>query len=65
MSRCESCDRILSTSELCRKHAETGEYLYLCNSCLREVMSIVNLPVTGDLSVIENEDDQEQTLSEM
>lgn len=60
MSRCASCDRILSTAELCRKHSETGEFLYLCNSCLREVMSIVNMPVTGDIFFEEEDNELER-----
>lgn len=50
--RCLSCDVKLSPSEMCRKHSITGEYLQLCNSCLREVLSVVELPITGDISVI-------------
>ena len=49
--RCLSCNAKLNNSEMCRKHAETGEYLQLCNNCLAEVLSIVPMPVTGDVYV--------------
>jgi hypothetical protein len=51
----------MSDADMCRKHAETGEYLDLCSSCLREVTSIVNIPIDGDktfvYTVIEGEED--------
>jgi len=44
---------------MCRKHAETGEYLQMCNSCLSEVLAIVSLPVTGDVYVKHLKDEEE------
>jgi hypothetical protein len=31
-----------------RKHSETGEYMDMCSSCLREVMEIVEIPIDGE-----------------
>ena len=65
--RCLSCDAKLTTYEMCRKHATTGEYFSLCNNCLKEVMSMVNLPIVGDTSFIDeqewDEGDEEQAMS--
>lgn len=59
--RCASCNAVMSDADMCRKHAETGEYLDLCSSCLREVTSMVNIPIDGDktfvYTVIEGEED--------
>lgn len=46
--RCKSCDAILSSADMCRKHAETGEYFDLCGRCLKEVISIVPIPIHGE-----------------
>lgn len=32
--RCVCCNKLLSDFEATRKHAETGEYLDMCNKCL-------------------------------
>lgn len=63
--RCLSCDCKLTNAEMCRKHAITGEYFQLCNSCLQEVIAIVSLPINGDTSFVhmEEKDDTEQTMS--
>lgn len=60
--RCLSCNSKLTVSEMCRKHAETGEYLQMCNSCLSEVMAIVSLPVTGDVYVKHLKDEEEDNV---
>lgn len=57
--RCLSCNSKLTVSEMCRKHAETGEYLQMCNSCLAEVLSIVPMPVTGDIFVRQTKEEEE------
>lgn len=44
---CVSCDVLLSDFEATRKHAITGEFLDLCNTCLREI---------PEIPVIERED---------
>lgn len=43
---------------MCRKHAETGEYLDLCGSCLREVIQIVPIPIDGDSDLDEEFGDE-------
>lgn len=58
--RCLSCNSKLTASEMCRKHAETGEYLQMCNSCLSEVLSIVNMPVTGDVYVRYHKEEEDE-----
>jgi len=57
--RCLSCNIKLSPSEMCRKHSVTGEYLQLCNSCLKEVISIVNLPITGDVTTVQVKEEED------
>lgn len=57
--RCLSCNSKLTVSEMCRKHAETGEYLQMCNNCLAEVLSIVSMPVTGDIFVRQTKEEEE------
>lgn len=49
---CLSCDKMLSDKESTRKHAVTGEFLDLCDGCLREVLSVVHIPIYGDMSNI-------------
>lgn len=44
---------------MCRKHSVTGEYLQLCNSCLKEVLSIVSLPITGDVTTIQVKEEED------
>lgn len=55
--RCKSCDKIMSDSEMCRKNLVTGEYFDLCSRCLREVSSIVDIPVWSSF----NEEDKYET----
>lgn len=57
---CLSCDKLLSDWEATRKHQVTGEYLDLCNSCLKEVMSCVNIPVTHHDVFIEPDEEEEE-----
>jgi hypothetical protein len=58
--RCLSCDKVLFNSESVRKHAETGEFIDLCDycfSCVQEVQFIPTL-TSGVLDDIEeNESD--------
>ena len=37
MGHCRSCDAILSVSEDTRKSPVTGDYFYLCNTCLGDI----------------------------
>lgn len=37
---CVCCDKLLNDFESTRKHAETGEYLDMCNGCLKDVPEI-------------------------
>jgi hypothetical protein len=43
----------MSEADMKRKHAVTGEYFDLCSRCLSEVAKIIELPVNGDLLVVE------------
>ena len=54
--RCLSCNNKLTNVEMCRKQAETGEYLQLCNNCLRQVLEVVTMPLTGDVSFFTEEE---------
>lgn len=58
--RCLSCNNKLTNSEMCRKNTETGEYLQLCNSCLREVLSIVNIPINGDVHITYEKEEEDE-----
>ena len=62
---CLSCDKLLSDYESTRKHAVTGEYLDLCNYCLRSVINIQPIPFTGNanLSSTVNEDQDDERAS--
>lgn len=55
--RCQCCNRNLSDVESTRKHAETGEYLDICNRCLDGL----DIPYTerGDLTDTLEDDDVE------
>lgn len=46
---CLCCDRNLNDYESTRKHAETGEYLDICNKCLNDIPNIP-VEVRGDLN---------------
>jgi len=61
MSRCVACDKILNNYELKRKHSVTGEYLDLCNQCLRSIEEVVHIEYTGhsaDVKPVEEERDE-------
>ena len=61
MSRCVACDKILNNYELKRKHSVTGEYLDLCNQCLRSIEEVVYIEYTGhsaDVKPVEEEQDE-------
>lgn len=49
MSRCRSCDCILSDYEMTRKSAVTGEYFDLCNSCFGTIRNDVMYKDRTDL----------------
>jgi hypothetical protein len=59
--RCLSCNKNLNDRESVRKHAVTGEYLDLCNYCLRQVIHIQPIPINGsmDLAIIPDEDKED------
>lgn len=57
--RCQCCDRNLNDYESTRKHAETGDYLDICNTCLNDIPNIP-VEVRNDLSPFdETEEDWE------
>lgn len=43
---CRCCDKLLTDIESTRKHKETGEYLDICNVCLKEIQEIIKIPYT-------------------
>lgn len=60
--RCTCCNKLLSDFEATRKHAETGEYLDMCNKCLSFVPEIPYIERTdlnndSELDDFEEEDD--------
>lgn len=66
--RCTCCDRNLNDFESTRKHAETGEYLDICNRCLSSMDNEIPVQVRGDLSpfeYIDQEDDYEDDLTNL
>ena len=71
MTHCISCDTVLSDFEATRKHAETNEYLDLCNKCLKEILAIqhFNFLVNPNNSHLPSNDDddiiQEQAMPSM
>lgn len=44
--RCLCCNKNLNDYESTRKHALTGAYLDMCNSCFSEVSTMADMPVT-------------------
>jgi len=50
MSRCRSCNCVMTPYELTIKYAETGEFVDLCNSCLRPIKDELNLISREDLN---------------
>jgi hypothetical protein len=42
--RCNACNRLLSDFEATRRHAETGDFLDLCNRCLQVVNEQTKIP---------------------
>lgn len=55
--RCQCCNCNLNDFESTRKHAETGEYLDICNRCISPEIPV---EVRGDLSPYdETEEDYE------
>lgn len=56
--RCLCCNRNLSDLESTRRHADTGDFLDICNRCLRDI----DIPYTerSDLTdVLEDDEDVE------
>jgi hypothetical protein len=56
---CLSCDALLNTYEVKRKHKVTGEYLDLCSRCLKSIEEVVHIDYTGPKTdeVIEDDTD--------
>lgn len=56
MTRCVCCNRALSDFESTRRHAETNEFLDVCNSCLEDICQDEDIPVRtrGDLECCED-----------
>lgn len=44
--RCVACDCLLSNREATRKHLITEEYLDLCDTCLKSVEEVIEIPHT-------------------
>lgn len=43
--RCQCCNRLLSDFEATRRHAETNEFLDICDSCFHVVNEDIEVPV--------------------
>lgn len=56
--RCYSCDRALNDYESTRKSVTTGEYMDLCNKCIKDVVIATidreDLEDTGFVSIYED-----------
>lgn len=61
--RCVCCNKILSDLESTRKHANTGDYLDMCNKCLSFCPDIPTLERT-DLKNSESEETDDYDLEE-
>lgn len=59
MSRCRSCNCILSDFELTRKSVVTGEYFDLCGACFATIRDDVHYRERIDLK--DNSDDYENS----
>ena len=54
--RCVACNAALSDQESVRKSVNTGEYLDLCNSCIKDLdIAFVD---NGSVDMIEDEEDE-------
>lgn len=53
MSRCRSCDSILSDFENTRKYSVSGEYVELCDKCLSTIPDFPPTVVRHDLAKTE------------
>lgn len=65
MSRCRSCDVILSDYEMTRKSTVTGEYFDLCNKCFGYIRHDVHSKERLDLKDISDdvEESDEENVS--
>lgn len=57
--RCVCCNKMLNDVESTRKHADTGEYLDMCNKCLSfvpEIPYVERTDLMDDHDVEEEED---------
>lgn len=59
MSRCFSCDRILTDYEMTRKSAVTGQFFDLCNACFSTIRADVHYRERLDLMHEEDESNEE------
>lgn len=55
MSRCFSCDRILTDYEMTRKSAVTGQFFDLCNACFSTIRADVHYRERLDLKDISDD----------
>ena len=58
--RCGCCNKVLSSFESCLKHPVTGEYLDICQCCLKDI-PIVPVPPETDAFTLDQEDDDGDT----
>ncbi len=57
--RCQCCDKILNDYEATRRHAATGEFLDICNKCIKDL----GIPTVERADLAPNKD--EETLDDM
>lgn len=57
--RCSCCNKALSDFESTRRHAETNQFLDVCNGCLEDICQDEDIPVItrGDLECSEDTTD--------
>lgn len=53
--RCVCCNKVLSSFESCLKHPVTGEYLDICQRCLKDI-PIVPIPPDTDGVTMDQDD---------
>jgi len=58
--RCVACNKNLNDYESTRKHAETGEYIDMCNTCFYEIANDVLVVERPDLESEPSPDDWDE-----
>jgi hypothetical protein len=59
--RCCACNSILTPFEITRKYAESGEFVGLCNPCLRTIPDFPDVVERNDLRKVDDVVDFEES----